>query len=42
MKVLEKNQTWELVDLTRGKMIVGCKWIFVVKHKSVGSGTRHA
>ena len=25
---LQKNQTWELVQLPKGKRIVGCKWVF--------------
>ena len=33
MKALEKNGTWELVDLPRGKTTVGCKWVFTVKYK---------
>ena len=32
MKALEKNKTWELVDLPPGKQHVGCKWVFTVKH----------
>ena len=37
VKALEKNGTRELVDLPRGKTIVGCKWVFTVKYKSDGS-----
>ena len=37
MKALEKNGTWELVDLPRGNTIVGCKWVFTIKNKSNGS-----
>ena len=37
MKALEKNGTWELVDLPRGKKTVGCKWVFTVKYESDGS-----
>ncbi|KAI9194923.1 hypothetical protein LWI28_010161 [Acer negundo] len=40
MKALEKNQTWEMSALPSGKRIVGCKWIFTVKHKAVGSVER--
>jgi len=24
----QKNQTWELVELPKGKRIIGCKWVF--------------
>ena len=41
MKALEKNGTWELVDLPRGKTTVGCKWVFTVKYKSDGSLERY-
>lgn len=30
---LKKTGTWEIVDLPRGKNIVCCKWIFIVKHR---------
>lgn len=33
MKAFERNKTWELVDLPKGKKLVGCKW-FTVKYKS--------
>lgn len=31
MNALEKNGTWELVNLPRNKKTVGCKWVFTVK-----------
>ena len=34
IKALEKNGTWELVDLPRGKTTIGCKWVFTIKYKS--------
>lgn len=34
MKALEKKGTWEIVKWQRGKKSVGCRWIYVVKHKS--------
>ena len=37
MDVLQKNETWELVDLSSGKKPVGCKWAFAVKFKGDGS-----
>lgn len=27
---LEKNDTWELVDLLRYKVPVGCKWVYLL------------
>ena len=36
MKALNKNQTWEIVDLPKGKKTVGCKWVFTVKYKVEG------
>lgn len=37
MKALEKNTTWEPVYLPKGKIVVGCKWVFNVKYGSDGS-----
>ena len=34
---LEKNNTWDITDLSKGKNAVGCKWIFMVKYKEDGS-----
>lgn len=30
-KALNKNKTWEIVNLHRVKKLVGCKWIFTIK-----------
>lgn len=37
MTALEKNWTWELVNLLLGKQPMGCKWIYTVKYKENGS-----
>ena len=37
MHTLEKNETWELVDLLKEKKPVGCTWVFAVKLKADGS-----
>ncbi|RVW34037.1 putative mitochondrial protein [Vitis vinifera] len=40
MKALQKNDTWELVELPKGKKTIGCKWLFTMKHKVDGSVER--
>jgi hypothetical protein len=37
MEALHKNKTWDLVKLPNGKKVVGCKWVFTIKHKADGS-----
>ena len=34
---LEKTHTWDLVDLPRGKSVIGCKWVYKIKTKSDGT-----
>jgi hypothetical protein len=41
MRALEKNKTWELVDLPPGKQPVGCKWVFTIKHTPEGKIDRY-
>ena len=36
MNALEKNCTWKLVDLPKGKKPVGCKWVFTIKYNAEG------
>lgn len=38
---LEKNHTWNLTDLPLGKHPIGCKWIYKVKCKCIGSIERY-
>ena len=40
MNALETNKTWDYTELPTGKKVVGCKWIFSVKHNSDGSINR--
>jgi len=41
MAALEKNNTWDLVPLPKGKHSVGCKWVYTLKYKSGGSLDRY-
>lgn len=41
MEALLKNETWILVPLPKGKKMVGCKWVFSIKHKADGSIERY-
>ncbi|PKU79659.1 Retrovirus-related Pol polyprotein from transposon TNT 1-94 [Dendrobium catenatum] len=41
MQALEKNETWEIVNLPIGKKSVGCKWVFSVKYKADGTLERY-
>ena len=36
-----QNNTWEIVDLPKGKKPVGCRWVYTVKYKSDGSLDRY-
>lgn len=39
--VLEKNNTWVLTDLPRGKTTVGCRWVYTIKYNADGSVERY-
>ena len=41
MRALEKNGTWDLVDLTKGKSVLFSKWVFTIKYKPDGSIERY-
>lgn len=34
MNALKRNDTWEVVELSEKKKVVGCKWVFTVKTKA--------
>lgn len=33
-------KTWSICDLLHGKEVIGCKWVFTVKHHTYGSINR--
>ena len=41
IKALQKNNTWEVSDLPKGKNVVGSKWVFTIKYKSNGTIERY-
>ncbi|RVW95350.1 Copia protein [Vitis vinifera] len=41
IRALEKNRTWELIELLEGKSPVKSKWIFTIKYKANGSVDRY-
>ncbi|CAL2255213.1 unnamed protein product [Prunus armeniaca] len=41
MDALNNNKTWDLVPLPQGKKVVGCRWVFTLKHKADGSIDRY-
>ena len=41
MRALQKNNTWEVVELPKGKKPVRCRWIFTFKYKADRSLDRY-
>ena len=41
LSILQKNNTWVLVDLPKGKKAISCKWFYKLKLKSDGSIERY-
>ena len=35
--LLIENKTWRLVELPPGRKVVGCKWVFKLKHSCDGT-----
>lgn len=38
---IEKNDTWELTDLPRGKKPIGVKWVYKIKYRPTGEVDRY-
>jgi len=41
MTTLDVNATWELVALPKDKKIIGCKWVYKIKHNADGYVRRY-
>ena len=41
MEALEKNKTCKMVHLLVGKRLMGCKWVYTVKYRAVGTLERY-
>ena len=41
MEALKKNNTWEMVELEKGKKTIGCRWVFSVKYGANGKVERY-
>ena len=37
---LVENDTWDLAPLLKGRNVVKCKWVYIIKHASNGSVER--
>jgi len=40
LQALQHNGTWSLTPLPTGKTLIGCRWVYKVKHRSDGSVER--
>ncbi|KAH9316652.1 hypothetical protein KI387_025279, partial [Taxus chinensis] len=38
---ITKNQTWELMDLPKGKDVIGVKWLYKTKYNVDGKVQKH-
>ena len=40
MRSMSSNSVWDLEEIPKGAKIVGCKWIYKIKHDSKGNVER--
>jgi len=41
MNAIERNKTWDLVELPKGKEVIGVKWVYTTKSNVEGKIERH-
>ena len=43
LKFMKDNDVWDLVELSKGKKLIGCKWVYKIKRDLKGNveGIRH-
>ena len=41
LQALQANGTWFLTSLPVGKTPIGCRWVYIIKHRSDGSIERY-
>ena len=41
LNMIDKNNTWNLVDPSKGKGIIGLKWVYKIKYNEDGSIQKH-
>ena len=41
LKALSANNTWDIVDLPKGKKHIGYKWVFKIKRNTYGSISKY-
>ena len=41
INAIERNKTWDLVELPKGKEVIGVKWVYKTKRNAKGEIERH-